>query len=71
MKTVERKDLVVGVEYFLGNPLMGEKAHYVGRDDWNHTLFFISIGPTRFSEDSEGFILFSTVGDPFLPVGTI
>lgn len=65
MKLVEREDLVVGVEYILDNHPGNEKAHYVGRNDEEQTLFFISSGPSKYFKDEEGFILFSTVGDPF------
>ena len=65
MRAIERKDLVVGVEYILDNHPGEEKAHYVGRNDEEHTLFFISSGPSKYFTDKEGFILFDTVGDPF------
>ena len=65
MKLVEREDLVVGVEYILDNHPGNEKAYYVGRNDEECTLFFISSGPSKYFTDKEGFIIFDTVGDPF------
>ena len=65
MKAIERKGLVVGVEYILDNHPGEEKAYYVGRNDEEHTLFFISSGPSKYFKDKEGFIIFDTVGDPF------
>jgi hypothetical protein len=65
MKAIERKDLVVGVEYILDNHPGREKAHYVGRNDEEDTLFFISSGPSKYFTNKEGFITFRTTGDPF------
>jgi hypothetical protein len=63
MKTIARKDLVVGVEYTLDG--RRNKAHFVGREESTDTLFFMASEETPYREDSEGFILFDTSGDPF------
>jgi hypothetical protein len=63
MREIEREDLVVGVEYYLDKS--GEKAHFVGRNDEEETLFFMSAGPTKYCTNKEGFIIFNTSGDPF------
>ena len=65
MKAIERDDLVVGVEYTLDNHNEGNKAHYVGRNVEEETLFFMSTGPTKYYANREGFIVFDTSGDPF------
>ena len=65
MKAIEREDLVVGVEYILDDHPGNEKAHYVGRNDEEYTLFFIGSGPSKYFTDREGFIVFNTEGDPF------
>ena len=64
MQEVERKDLVVGVEYTLDGS-RGNKAHYVGRNEESSTLFFMSSEETPYFTDREGFIIFDTSGDPF------
>jgi hypothetical protein len=63
MREIERDDLVVGVEYTLDK--RGNKAHYVGRNDEEETLFFMSAGPNVYYADREGFVIFDTSGDPF------
>ena len=63
MRDIKRDDLVVGVEYYLDES--GEKAHFVGRNDEEETLFFIKAEPTYYATDKEGFIVFSTSGGPF------
>jgi len=63
MREIKIEDLVVGVEYNLDRS--GEKAHYVGRNDEEKTLFFIRAEPTYYGTDKEGFILFNTSGGPF------
>ena len=63
MKVIERNDLVVGVEYTLDK--RGNKAHYVGRNDEEETLFFMSTGPNAYYTDREGFVIFDTSGDSF------
>lgn len=64
MRTIKRKDLVVGVEYTLDN-ISGSKAHFVGRNELEEVLYFISYNKTIYFEDREGFILFDTSGDSF------
>lgn len=64
MQEVERKDLVVGVEYTLDGS-RGNRAHYVGRSEESSTLFFMSSEETPYFTDREGFIIFDTSGDPF------
>ena len=63
MREIERDDLVVGVEYTLDR--RGSKAHYVGRNDEEETLFFMSTGPSVYYSNREGFIIFDTSGDSF------
>ena len=63
MRDIEREDLVVGVEYNLDES--GEKAHFVGRNDEEETLFFIRAELTYYDTDKEGFIMFNTSGGPF------
>ena len=65
MKAIERNDLVVGVEYILDEYPDKEKAYYVGRNDDEETLFFISSGPSKYFTDREGFTVFNTEGEPF------
>jgi hypothetical protein len=63
MREIERDDLVVGVEYTLDGSR--NKAHFVGRNDEEETLFFMSAGPSKYFTDREGFTVFNTSGDPF------
>jgi hypothetical protein len=70
MKKVRREDLIVGVEYTLDGSGR-HKAHYVGREESTDTLFFMSSEETPYKENSEGFILFNTSGDPFFLEETI
>ena len=70
MKAIARKDLVVGVEYTLDGSRRN-KAHFVGRDEVENTLFFMSPERTDYYEDKEGFIPFDTSGDPFFLEETI
>jgi hypothetical protein len=64
MKAIARKDLVVGVEYTLDGSRMN-KAHYVGKNEPNDEVFFISSKRTAYFEDEDGFIPFTLTGDPF------
>ncbi len=64
MKAIERKDLVVGVEYTLDRGRRN-KAHFVGRDETKYALFFMSQERTNYFEDEEGFIRFPLTGNPF------
>lgn len=64
MKIVERKDLVVGVEYIL-DKTKRTKAHYVGRNDKEETLFFMTEDPGPYFENAEGFVIFDTSGEGF------
>jgi hypothetical protein len=64
MKAIARKDLVVGVEYTLDGSRRN-KAHYVGKNEPNDEIFFISSKPTAYFEDEDGFIPFPLTGDPF------
>jgi hypothetical protein len=64
MKKVARKDLVVGVEYTLDGSGVN-KAHYVGRDEVENTLFFMTGNKVPYLETSEGFLVFDTEGDAF------
>ena len=70
MKSIERKDLVVGVEYILDKSRMN-KAHYVGKNEPNDEIFFISPKRTAYYEDEDGFIPFPLTGDPFFLDETI
>jgi hypothetical protein len=61
---VERKDLVVGVEYILDGSRTN-RAYFVGVSEESQTVYFISDEETPYHLDSEGFIPFPLTGDPF------
>lgn len=64
MKAIERKDLVVGVEYILDCSTIN-RAYFVGMNEENETVYFISDRETPYILDQEGFIAFPLTGDPF------
>lgn len=61
---VQRKDLVVGVEYLLDRSTIN-RAYFVGMNEENETVYFISDRETPYILDQEGFIAFPLTGDPF------
>ena len=67
---VKRRDLVVGVEYILDGSTI-HRAHYVGRDEENSTLYSMSTGDSIYFTDRDGFIIFDTSGSPFYLEGAI